>query len=138
MGGGLAHILATGDFSEIIWALIIVAIFQIVLSLTPLGLHTVATGGNPLGAREVGVSVSRIKILFFMLTAVLGGLGGIMEAFRITSIDPQAGGGVGWHRSSCLTLWPVRSSAALRSTAGLGPSWEPSLAAPSSSFSKTA
>ena len=94
-GGGLAHILATGDFSEIIWALIIVAIFQIVLSLTPLGLHTVATGGNPLGAREVGVSVSRIKILFFMLTAVLGGLGGIMEAFRITSIDPQAGGGVG-------------------------------------------
>ncbi len=94
-GGGLAHVLATGDFSEIIWALIIVAIFQIVLSLTPLGLHTVATGGNPLGAREVGVSVSRIKILFFMLTAILGGLGGIMEAFRITSIDPQAGGGVG-------------------------------------------
>ncbi len=30
-----------------------------------------------------------------MLVSVLGGLGGIMEAFRITSIDPQAGGGVG-------------------------------------------
>jgi len=94
-GGGLAQILATNAFSEIAWAILIVIIMQIILSRTPLGLHTVATGGNPLGAREVGVRVSRIKIIFFMLTSVLGGLGGIMEAFRITSIDPQAGGGVG-------------------------------------------
>jgi simple sugar transport system permease protein len=94
-GGQLAKVLATNDFSEITWAIIIVIIMQIILSRTPLGLHTVATGGNPLGAREVGVRVSRVKILFFMLTSVLGGLGGIMEAFRITSIDPQAGGGVG-------------------------------------------
>ena len=94
-GGGLAKILATNDFSEIAWAILIIIVMQIVLSRTPLGMHTVATGGNPLGAREVGVRVSRIKIIFFMLTSVLGGLGGIMEAFRITSIDPQAGGGVG-------------------------------------------
>lgn len=94
-GGQLAQVLSIGAFSEITWAIIIVLLMQVVLSRTPLGKHTVATGGNPLGAREVGVEVSRIKIGFFMLTSVLGGLGGIMEAFRITSIDPQAGGGVG-------------------------------------------
>ena len=94
-GGQFAKVFATGSFSEIGWAILIVIIFQIILSFTPLGLHTVSTGGNTIGSREVGIGVNRIKILFFMVTSVLGGLGGIMEAFRITSIDPQAGGGVG-------------------------------------------
>lgn len=94
-GGQFAKVFATGSFSEIGWAILIVIIFQIILSFTPLGLHTVSTGGNPIGSREVGIGVNRIKILFFMVTSVLGGLGGIMEAYRITSIDPQAGGGVG-------------------------------------------
>ena len=94
-GGRLAIILATAHYSEIIWVVAIVLIAQFILTQTPLGLHTIATGGNPLGASEVGITVNRIKILYFMLVSVLGGLGGIMEAFRITSIDPQAGGGVG-------------------------------------------
>jgi simple sugar transport system permease protein len=94
-GGRLEEILSTGPYNEIVWAILIVIVMQVVLSLTPLGLHTVATGGNPLGSSEVGISVRRIKISYFMLVSVLGGLGGIMESFRITSIDPQAGGGVG-------------------------------------------
>jgi simple sugar transport system permease protein len=75
-----------------IWALIIVAALQILLSSTRWGLHTYATGGNPLGSREAGVNVARIKIGNFMLCAVLGGFVGIIEAFRINSIDPLAGG----------------------------------------------
>lgn len=75
-----------------IWALIIVAALQILLSRTRWGLHTYATGGNPLGSQEAGVNVARIKIGNFMLCAVLGGFVGIIEAFRINSIDPLAGG----------------------------------------------
>jgi simple sugar transport system permease protein len=75
-----------------IWALAIVAVLQIVLSRTRWGLHTYATGGNPLGSREAGVSIARIKIGNFILCAVLGGFVGIIEAFRINSIDPLAGG----------------------------------------------
>ena len=40
------------------------------------GVHTVATGGNAIGARESGVNVRWIKIGNFMLCSVLGGFAG--------------------------------------------------------------
>ena len=86
------QILGEYAWSGTIWALVIVAFLQILLSRTRWGLHTYATGGNPLGSREAGVGVARIKIGNFMLCAVLGGFVGIIESFRISSIDPLAGG----------------------------------------------
>ncbi|MDP8948627.1 MAG: ABC transporter permease [Actinomycetota bacterium] len=85
---------ALGEYawSGTIWALLIVAVLQLVLSRTRWGLHTYATGGNPLGSREAGVSIARIKIGNFMLAGVLSGFVGIIEAFRINSIDPLVGG----------------------------------------------
>ncbi|WP_112426373.1 ABC transporter permease [Thermogemmatispora tikiterensis] len=90
--GLINEILGHASYSEIIWAIAITIVMQVVLSWTRWGLHTVATGGNLLGASEVGVNVARIKIGNFMLCSVLGGFAGILEAFRITSIDPLAGG----------------------------------------------
>ena len=89
-----ATTLVLGEYawSGTIWALVIVIFLQVLLSRTRWGLHTYATGGNPLGSREAGVNVARIKIGNFMLCAVLGGFVGIIEAFRISSIDPLAGG----------------------------------------------
>ncbi len=86
------QVLGEYAWSGTIWALIIVVFLQILLSRTRWGLHTYAVGGNPLGSREAGVSVARIKIGNFMLCAVLGGFVGIIESFRISSIDPLAGG----------------------------------------------
>jgi simple sugar transport system permease protein len=85
---------ALGEYawSGTIWALVIVAFLQLVLLRTRWGLHTYATGGNPLGSREAGVGIARIKIGNFMLCGVLGGFVGIIESFRISSIDPLAGG----------------------------------------------
>jgi simple sugar transport system permease protein len=81
-----------GDWSELIWCLIIVAVFHVVLTRTRWGLHTIAAGGNPLGAAEAGIRVGRIKIGNFMLTGALGAFAGLLEAFRVTSIDPSSGG----------------------------------------------
>lgn len=89
---GVAGWLGAAPWAEMIWALTIVAVFQLVLSRTRWGLHTIATGGNPHGAREAGVKVNRIKIGNFMITSLLGALTGILEAFRINSIEPLAGG----------------------------------------------
>jgi simple sugar transport system permease protein len=89
---GVASWLGAAPWSEMIWALGIVIVFQIVLSRTRWGLHTVATGGNQHGAAEAGVKVSRIKIGNFMITSILGAFTGILEAFRISSIEPLAGG----------------------------------------------
>ncbi len=86
------RILGEYAWSGTIWAVVIVILLQLLLSRTRWGLHTYATGGNPLGSREAGVSVARIKIGNFMLCAVLGGFVGIIESFRISSIDPLAGG----------------------------------------------
>lgn len=90
--GQLNQIMGAGPYSEIIWAVLVMLIFQIVLSYTRWGVHTFATGGNLLGASEAGVNTNRIRIGNFMLTGMLGGLAGILSAFRIDSIDPTSGG----------------------------------------------
>jgi simple sugar transport system permease protein len=79
-------------WSAIIWAVVLVAIFHVVLTQTRWGLHTIAVGGNLLGAREAGISVARIKYGNFMITGLLGALVGIQVAFYDNTIDPSAGG----------------------------------------------
>jgi len=78
--------------SQILWAIGITLFFQFVLVKTRWGCHTIATGGNLIGAQEVGVKIRRIKIGNFILCSVLGGFAGVLDCFRIGSIDPLAGG----------------------------------------------
>ncbi len=87
-----AAIFGNWGYSEIIWAVVVVAVMHTVLRRTRWGLHTIAAGANPVGAAEAGIRVNRLKIGNFMITAMLAGFTGILESFRISSIDPQAGG----------------------------------------------
>jgi simple sugar transport system permease protein len=64
----------------------------VVLSRTRWGLHTVAVGGNILGASEAGISVPRIKYGNFMITGFMGALVGLMVTFQTSSIDPSNAG----------------------------------------------
>ena len=89
---GFAAVFGNWGYSEIIWAVVIVAVMHVVLRRTRWGLHTIAAGANPVGALEAGIRVSRLKVGNFMIAACLAGLTGILEGFRISSIDPQAGG----------------------------------------------
>ena len=89
---GIGHWIGTYAWAEITWAIVLVAIFQVALSRTRWGLHTVAVGGNILGASEAGVSVAKIKYTAFMLTGFMGALVGMQEAFRTNTIDPSSGG----------------------------------------------
>jgi simple sugar transport system permease protein len=91
--GTIRSWLGAAPWAELTWCLIIVAFFHVVLTQTRWGLHTISVGGNLLGATEAGIKVARIKIGNFMITSVLGGFAGIMEAFRVHSIDPNLGGG---------------------------------------------
>ena len=89
---GIGHWIGTYAFAEIIWAVILTVLFHVLLRNTRWGLHTIAVGGNQLGAAEAGVNVARIKYGNFMLTAVLGGFVGIQIAFQTNLIDTFAGG----------------------------------------------
>ena len=69
-----AGVMGAWGYAEIAWAIAIVIVMHVVLRHTRWGLHTVATGGNLLGASEAGIHIDRIKIGNFILTSVLGGL----------------------------------------------------------------
>jgi simple sugar transport system permease protein len=78
--------------SQFFWALGLVLLVQFVLTWTRWGLHTFATGGNPLGAAEAGVNVRWIKIGNFMLANVLAGFAGILDSTKFTTFTPLQGG----------------------------------------------
>ncbi|HEY1620368.1 MAG TPA: ABC transporter permease [Streptosporangiaceae bacterium] len=89
---GLGSWIGSDGWAQIIWAVALVLIFHIVLTRTRWGLHTVAVGGNRLGAQEAGINVGRIKYGNFMITGVLGALVGLQTAFYTNTIDPLSGG----------------------------------------------
>jgi len=89
---GVGKLLGSSTWAEIIWTVVLVAIFHVVFTRTRWGLHTIAVGGNILGASEAGISVPRIKYGNFMLTGFFGALVGLMVTFQTNSIDPSNAG----------------------------------------------
>lgn len=89
---GLQGWFGNADWSEIIWCVVIVVFFHLVLTRTRWGLHTIAVGGNLLGAQEAGIKATRIKIGNFMVTGGLAAFAGMLEAFRTQTIDPSLSG----------------------------------------------
>jgi simple sugar transport system permease protein len=90
--GTFAKIFGGGVYSELIWAVAIVAILQVVLTFTRWGLYTVAIGSNKLGAAEAGVKVKLVTVRNFVLCALTAGLVGIFEAVRSGTIQPDPSG----------------------------------------------
>jgi simple sugar transport system permease protein len=87
-----AQIFGGGTYSELFWAIGIVIVLQLVLSFTRWGLHTVAVGGNRLGAAEAGVRVKLVLTRNFVMCAGLAGFVGILEAVRAASTTPDPSG----------------------------------------------
>jgi simple sugar transport system permease protein len=90
--GTFASVFGGGTYSELIWAVVLVGILQVVLSFTRWGVYTVATGGNRLGAAEAGIRTRVVIVRNFMLCATTAGLAGILEAVRTSSITPDPSG----------------------------------------------
>jgi simple sugar transport system permease protein len=90
--GTFADIFGAGTYSELIWALIIVAGVQILLTRTRWGMYTIAVGGNKHGAAEAGINVRLTVIRNFVMCSVFAGLVGILESVRATSVTPDTAG----------------------------------------------
>jgi simple sugar transport system permease protein len=90
--GTFAKIFGGGVYSELIWAVVIVILLQVVLTFTRWGLYTVAIGSNRIGAAEAGVNVKLVTIRNFVLCALLAGMVGIFEAVRSQTIQPDPSG----------------------------------------------
>ncbi|MDA3923053.1 MAG: ABC transporter permease [Salinisphaera sp.] len=87
-----ANVMGGNAYFLIGWAIVIAVVLQFILSKTRWGLHTIAIGGNLNGSTEAGIKVKTIKIRNFVLCSTLAGFAGMLDAFRIGSIDPLAGG----------------------------------------------
>jgi simple sugar transport system permease protein len=87
-----ASVFGGGTYSELIWALAIVVVLQLVLSYSRWGIYTVAVGGNRLGAAEAGIKVRMVVIRNFVLCSLCAGLVGVLEAVRTTSVTPDPAG----------------------------------------------
>jgi D-xylose transport system permease protein len=68
-------------------------IWTYVAKRTTFGRHVYAVGGNAEAARRSGINVARIRILVFMISGAMSGLGGVVLAARLNSVDLNAGGG---------------------------------------------
>lgn len=68
-------------------------LWTFVAKRTSFGRHVYAVGGNAEAARRAGINVARIRVLVFAIAGAMSGLGGIILAARLNSVDLNAGGG---------------------------------------------
>jgi simple sugar transport system permease protein len=78
-------------FTPFLWTVAVVAALALVLKKTTFGLHTIATGSNIVGAREIGVRTDRIKVYNFMIAGGCAAFAGVINTAQFASADPQAG-----------------------------------------------
>jgi D-xylose transport system permease protein len=92
-------------FGAVLWAnkergfplaMLLVIVFLVfwtwVAERTTFGRHVYAVGGNAEAARRAGINVPRIRVLVFMISGLMAGLGGVIFAARLNSVDLNAGG----------------------------------------------
>ena len=68
-------------------------VWTIVADRTRFGRYVYAVGGNQEAARRAGINVNRIRVTVFMITSFMAGVGGIILASRLRSVDTATGGG---------------------------------------------
>jgi D-xylose transport system permease protein len=60
---------------------------------TTFGRHVYAVGGSAEAARRAGINVARVRILVFMISGIMAGVGGIILSARLQSVNLNVGGG---------------------------------------------
>lgn len=91
--GGITWIFA--GYRGLSWTaviiLVVVLVYDFIMSQTFLGRHIYAVGGNPEAAELSGISVKKITYIVFGSMGMLAALSGIMFASRLRSATTQAG-----------------------------------------------
>lgn len=67
---------------------------QFLLSRTVFGRHVIAIGTNEQAVRLSGINPRPVKMAVFTASGLLAGLGGVFQASRLSSADPNAGIGL--------------------------------------------
>ena len=73
--------------------IVLLVVWTWVAERTTFGRHVYAVGGNAEAARRAGINVRNIRLIVFMISGAMAGLGGVIFASRLNSVDLNAGGG---------------------------------------------
>ncbi len=73
--------------------IVLLVLFTWLAERTTFGRHVYAVGGNAEAARRAGINVRNIRLIVFMISGAMAGLGGVILASRLNSVDLNAGGG---------------------------------------------
>ncbi len=80
-------------YMSLIWFVLLAILFHYLLTRTRFGNWIQATGGNPGAARNRGVPTSRVKVILFMVSAVMAAFAGIISSIRVSAANPNSGQG---------------------------------------------
>jgi D-xylose transport system permease protein len=73
--------------------LLFLLFWSFIAAKTRFGRHVYAVGGNAEAARRAGIRVDNIRIMVFMISGLMAGVGGVMLASRLRSVATSSGGG---------------------------------------------
>lgn len=73
--------------------LILLLFWTFIASRTRFGRYIYAVGGNREAARRAGINVDRIRTSAFIICSFMAGVGGVILASRLRSVDTNTGGG---------------------------------------------
>lgn len=91
--GAITWVLAgyNGLSWTVVIVLIVVGVYQFIMTRTVLGRHIYAMGGNPEAAQLSGVNVKKLTYVVFGSMGMLSALAGILFASRLQSATPTGG-----------------------------------------------
>lgn len=91
--GGITWVLA--GYQGLSWTgvviLIVILVYNFIMSDTVLGRHIYAVGGNPQASQLSGINVKRLTLVVFASMGILAALSGILYASRLRSATTVAG-----------------------------------------------
>src|SRR5258708_15232766 len=90
---GSARLFAIGDFEirpVVAGALLILIVFQLVITYLPYGRRLYAIGSNPEAARVGGLPAPRLGLIAYLVGGALAGLGGFLFLVRYGGLPPGA------------------------------------------------
>lgn len=80
--------------ASMIWYLGVIVAFALLLARSNLGNWIYATGGDPQAAADLGVDVRLVKLICFVLCALLAGFAGIIQSVRVHAALTSLGTGI--------------------------------------------
>ncbi len=95
--GQIFSLLGTATLGGVPAPVLVLAVIGLVLIVllnhTPFGRHVYAVGGNEAAARLLGLNVTRIKVIMYMMSGVLAAIGGILLTAKSGTALPDAATG---------------------------------------------